>query len=91
MDDGRIRTHHDNTNITPDVDDDVPYNPFLPQAPEHFTVVEVDAPDCPLTREQVVYLDAQLAERTNTHSRSLESFRLRWITALELCIQMFVV
>jgi hypothetical protein len=93
LNDTRIRDHHDNANGEPnlDMDDDTAFNPFLSQAaPDEFSEVVVDEPNCPLTREQVANLDTQLANHVSFQSRSLESYRLRWITALNLCIQMFV-
>ena len=59
--DPQIRTHHNNANLehSDDIDDQtVPNTSSL--RPERFSVVEVDSPNCPLTPEQVHWLDSQL-------------------------------
>jgi len=93
LDDRQIREHHDEAN-TPETgleaDDDVVDNPFDRHVPEHLAVVEVEEPNCPLSIEQVDFLDAQLVHNDWWKSRSVESYRLRWITALQICRNMYV-
>jgi hypothetical protein len=93
LNDVQICRHHDaeNNEDLCDIEDNIPYNPFLPQAPNHFTIVEVDEVNSPLTPEQIQYLDAQLTFRVPTHSRSIEAYHLRWDTALQLCMHMYFV
>ena len=93
LDDQQIRNHHDNTNaIQLGADDETlaDYHPFGTRRPEHFSVVEVEEPNCPMTPEQVFYLDSQLATYEFAQNRTIESYRLQWIAALALCAEMFV-
>jgi len=81
LEEERIRAHHDEFNQDP-----VANNPFMTHEPEHLSHVEVKAPTCPLTDEQLEHLDSQL---NVTHTHSIAGHRLRWITALRICQQMF--
>jgi len=78
LDDREIRGHHNaqNNEDLPDAEDDIPYNPFRPQAPDHFSVVEVNEVNAPLTPEQIQYLDTQLVILVPTQSRSIEAYGL---------------
>jgi hypothetical protein len=93
LEDRQIRGHHDEAN-TPEtgleVGDDMADNPFERHVPEHLAVVEVEEPNCPLSVEQVNFLDNQLDHHGLWGSRSVESYRLRWITALQICRNMYI-
>jgi hypothetical protein len=96
LDNQEIRNHHDYANppLAALLDDEivpVPHIPQVPNVPSHLAVVDFDEPNCPMTAEQVFYLDSQLATYDFAHSRTAESYRLRWITALALCREMFVI
>ena len=43
-------------------------------APANLAEVVVDEPDCPLTQEQVAYLDAQLEMQSLWGSRTLQGY-----------------
>jgi hypothetical protein len=89
--DNRIRRHHDAANPADSevhLDDNLADNPFEPQVPENLANVEVEGPACPLTVEQIQVLDAgpEMWE-----GRSMNSYRLRWKKAFEVCRHMYVV
>jgi hypothetical protein len=93
MGDPQIRTHHNNANLehSDDIDDQtLPVsNTSSSLRPERFSVVEVESPNCPLTPEQVHWLDSQLLSYPFSEIRTVEAYRLRWITALALCLEIF--
>jgi hypothetical protein len=47
--------------------------------------VDVAKPDCPLTPQQVQYLDSQLDMLLYQHNGSMEMRRLVWISGLNIC------
>lgn len=91
--DQQIRTHHDNANLehSDDIDDHttVLNTSSLTLRPERFSVVEVESPNCLLTPEQIHWVDSQLASYPFSEIRTTEAYRLRWITALALCLEIF--
>lgn len=60
------------------------HNPFAPGI-QDLSDVPCDAPDCPFTPEQVVYLDQALTAAVDTVSRSMEVRKVVWRTAFEIC------
>ena len=89
--DPQIRNHHNTANLehSDDIDDQTVRSVPNTSRPERFSVVEVDSPNCPLTLEQVHWLDSQLLSYPFSEIRTIEAYRLRWITALALCIEIF--
>jgi hypothetical protein len=87
LDDPQIQAHHLTTNY--DIDDQI-HIPLPQNTPEHFAIVEVNKPNCPLTAKQIFYLDSQLATHGSINSHTVKAYRLRWISALALCMEMFV-
>jgi len=84
LDDHRIRAHHDHANGHDDFDlADAPYSQ---QIPENLSNIEINEPHCPLTPEQVQFLDSRL----EFHGRSMEACRILWISALEICRSMYM-
>jgi hypothetical protein len=91
LDDPQIRNHHDEANVVEGgIDDDIAANPFELHEPATFSHVEVEEPNCPFSVEQVQFLDSQLASQGLWGSRSVEAYRLRWITGLEISKRMFM-
>jgi hypothetical protein len=90
LDDPQIRAHHDaNSGVEVGVDDQA-HIPLVENAPERFSIVEVDEPNCPLSPEQIFFLDSQLSTHSFMNTRSIEAYRLRWVTALALFSEMYV-
>lgn len=88
IDDPRILQHHYEHN-TADAADQSSNNPFITYEPNNLSNVEVPEAGCPLTQEQVAFLDHQLNSSPLTRSRSMEARREVWIMALQLCRAMF--
>jgi hypothetical protein len=92
--DAHIRAHHDAANhAVEEVDgvaDDRVDEAVAVHAPANLAEVVVDEPDCPLTREQVAYLDAQLEMQSLWDSRTLQGYRLRWSAGFDVCRSMGV-
>ncbi|KAJ6459367.1 hypothetical protein C8R47DRAFT_987469 [Mycena vitilis] len=63
-------------------------NPFAPGV-EALSHVPCDAPDCPLSPEEVQHLDHRLAAEVDLHSRSMHVRRLVWITAMQICSELY--
>ncbi|KAF8808690.1 hypothetical protein BYT27DRAFT_6544524 [Phlegmacium glaucopus] len=57
--------------------------------PERFSVVEVESPNCPLTPEQVHWVDSQLLSYPFSEIHTMEAYHLQWITALALYLEIF--
>src|ERR1700675_110756 len=88
LDDAHIRAHHDEANdIGVDFEDDMADNPFFSHSPDKFSHIVVEVPNCPMTDEQVDFLDSELSQHSFSESRTVESYRLLWIAALQLCRQ----
>lgn len=91
LDNSQIRAHHDEANgIGADLEDDMADNPFFSHGPDKFSHIVVEIPNCPMTDEQVDFLDSELSQHVFSKSRTEDSYRLLWINALQLCRQMFV-
>lgn len=84
-DDDRILNHHNHANPADNQSD----NPFAagshrPTA-DHITRVNVVEPGCPLTVEQLEYLNSQLDVLPYIDDHSMDSRRLIWISGLNIC------
>lgn len=84
-DDDHILEHHRQANHNDNPGD----NPFMSNQPERMTRVDVDEPGCPLTEEQIIYLNSQLNSLPYIHTRNMDSYKLIWISALRICEHMF--
>jgi hypothetical protein len=92
LDDTQIRAHHDEANdFGLDLEDDVADNPSFSHGPDKLSHVVVEVPNCPMTDEQVDFLDSEVSQHEFFKSRTVEAYRLCWITALQLCRQIFVI
>jgi hypothetical protein len=80
LDDERVRNHHDEANPND------AGNHFEVNEPERLNNVEVHGPECPLSQEQLDYLNARVDV---IPGRSMEAHRLRWIAGLRACQEMF--
>ena len=80
LDDEHVRNHHNEANPND------AGNPFEINEPEHLNNVEVNGPECPLSQEQLDYLNAHVDV---IPGRSMEAHRLRWIAGLRACQEMF--
>ncbi|KAK7051234.1 hypothetical protein VNI00_004734 [Paramarasmius palmivorus] len=87
MDDSAILSHHNQHN-PPDSEDST--NPFSTHRPEHFSHVEVEGPDCPLSDEHILQLDAYLSSLPYFNNLDLDSARLQWNAALAFCQNLFM-
>ena len=88
-DDDRILNHHNHANPADNQGD----NPFAagshcPNA-DNITHVNVLEPGCPLTLEQLEYLNSQREALPYIHDHSMESHRLIWISGLNICEYLF--
>lgn len=91
LEDQQIRSHHDEANVPEDItDDSLATNPFEHTRPDHLSHVEVEEANCPLSEEQLNFLQVQLEGQTFWQSSTPESYRLRWIIGLDICRKMFV-
>lgn len=63
-------------------------NPFT-NAPATAAHVECLPPNCPFTEDQVHWLDSSLRTRVDVSSRVMQTRRLVWMEALELCQQLY--
>ena len=61
---------------------------FTPHHPRTFSVVDVIAPNCPLTGPELAYFEHLLEVRVDRFSQSMISRRAVWKTALGLCIDL---
>lgn len=78
----RILAHHDEAN-EPDI---LAGNPFVAHDPEEYSIVEVDAPGCPLTEDELHTLDMHLGQFPRTSKT--EDFRRLWVEGLSKCAQL---
>ena len=69
-DNDQILDHHQLANI----DDNPDQNPFVSHCPEQMTQVDVDEPGCPLTKEQILYLNSQLNSLPFIHTCNMDSY-----------------
>jgi hypothetical protein len=84
-DDDNILEHHQQANRFDNPGD----NPFMSNRPERMTRVDVDEPGCPLTEDQIIYLNSELNSLPYIHARDMNTYRLIWISALRICEHMF--
>ena len=84
-DNDQILNHYCQSNL----EDNPNQNLFISHRPERLTHVYVDEPGCPLTEEQIIYLNSQLNSLPYIHSRNMDSYRLIWIFALRICEVIF--
>ncbi|KAG1889549.1 hypothetical protein F4604DRAFT_1915415 [Suillus subluteus] len=85
IDDRRVIDHHDANSE----EDELGENPFVTHRPQQFSEVVVPEADSPFSLEQVQFLGIQLEALIPVHSRSMESRRLIWSTALQICRHSF--
>lgn len=85
IDDPHILQHHRQYNGA----DQSGNNPFVTHEPLNLSNVNVPEAGCPLTQEQVVFLDHQLNSSPFIRSRSMEARREVWILALQICMAIF--
>ncbi|KAL0061141.1 hypothetical protein AAF712_012061 [Marasmius tenuissimus] len=78
MDDPAIVSHHNDSNL-PDSDD--ASNPFSTHLPDHFSHVEVESPNCPLSEEQLENLTTSLQSFPWYWNKDMDSRRLVWQAA----------
>ncbi|KAJ7200098.1 hypothetical protein GGX14DRAFT_372433 [Mycena pura] len=86
--DADIIAHHTEHNADEQVSLDDLYNPFSNDGPHQLSHVEVAGPLCPFTPEEVVLVDAHIAQYPPTRSMNIR--RGYWIDALEFCKQLYV-
>ena len=86
-DNDHILDHHRQANNDNDQDE----NPFMSHQPERMTGVDVDEPGCPLTEEQINYINSELNNLPYIHLRTMDSYRLVWISALRICEHFFLI
>ncbi|KAJ8079861.1 hypothetical protein PM082_016686 [Marasmius tenuissimus] len=80
MEDPAVLAHHNNSNL---MDSEDSTNPFTTHIPDHFSHVEVQSPDCPLTTDQLQLLHSHLDSLPFASNRDMDSRRLLWIEAFE--------
>ena len=89
LNNNRILHHHQQENVPDTVGHD---NPFITHQPHEDQLAQVIVPEagCPLSVDQLHYLNAQLDAQPDVESKSMHSRHLLWIVARDLCSQMFV-
>ena len=80
--DAQIQQHHNAENQAPAYVDN---NPFTTQTPTHLNHVEVEVPNSPYAPKQLSYLQNELRSLPFFGSRSMDDYRLLWITGLHIC------
>ena len=85
IDNRRIMEHHNQQRNRLDSG----HNPFVTHQPERFTEVLVPEANCPLTINELHWLDGQLEALPYFRSESMDARRLLWVAALDICRQMF--
>ena len=80
--DAQIQAHHNAENRIPAYAD---INPFTTQTHTHLNHVEVEVPNSPYAPEQLNYLQNELRSLPFFGSRSMDDYRLLWITGLQIC------
>ena len=60
-------------------------NPFADHAPERFSQVQCEPPNCPLVPAEVQHLDMSLDLEFDTVTKSMEIRKMIWDRALSLC------
>jgi hypothetical protein len=84
-DDDGILNHHNHANI-PDNQGDNPFS-ITTHRPSADTLTRVDVipPGCPLTADQIGFLDSQLALLPYFDDQNMDMRRLVWISGLNIC------
>jgi hypothetical protein len=90
LDNPQIRAHHEAANGIKNIDDqdiadDMGDGDCGIDVPNNLADIRVEEPVCPLTAEQVGYLDAQLDMQALWQSRTVGGYRLRWRIAFDVC------
>ncbi|KAG2030464.1 hypothetical protein BDR03DRAFT_936647 [Suillus americanus] len=85
FDEDHVRQHHKAANGVDETAD----NPFVVHPPQQLSDVQVPEANCPLTDAQIHDLDNQLTLLPHYSSYSMDSCRLLWIDALQICCNMF--
>ena len=90
LEDARILHHHEQENVPDALGNN---NPFMTHRPHEDQLARVIVPEagCPLSAEQLHFLNAQLDAHPEVLSRSMHSRRSLWIMALNLCSHMFAI
>lgn len=89
IDDYHILAHHDAANA--EDTDNYPVDIAVEhRVPHHLANVEVVEPTCPLTEEQVLFIDARIHDQGLWQLHTTESYQLCWRTALEECQCMYI-
>ena len=86
MNDRVLMEHHNTHNadsMPPTLNGLHPFAPF--SAPNQFSTVVCDDPDCPLTVEQCLALDSYLSTHFDLTLRDMGVRRYIWVAALEFC------
>ncbi|KAJ7184071.1 hypothetical protein C8R46DRAFT_1158520 [Mycena filopes] len=84
-----IMAHHAEFNGDQESNPDDLENPFSNDGPHRLSHVEVVAPLCPFTIDQVETLNAYLAQSLHSESRNMNSRRAVWTSALEFCRELY--
>jgi len=79
--DQHIQAHHMEGNPP----DHLSHNPFVAYRPEHFNMVEVEEPNCPLSTPQLAILQQHIVHLPNSTMTERE---IVWIEALQICTQL---
>lgn len=85
FDEDNVRQHHNEANSVDETAD----NPFVIHPPQQLSDVQVPEAHRPLTDAQICDLDNQLTLLPHYLSYSMDSCRLLWIDALQICCNMF--
>ena len=81
-DDHQIRDHNADENPS----DHLENNPFVAHWPEQHSVVEVEAPDCPLNAQQLSFLDSSIQGLT---VETMDERSMLWVEELGICRDSF--
>ncbi|KAG1901613.1 uncharacterized protein F5891DRAFT_950393 [Suillus fuscotomentosus] len=82
FEDHHLHSHHASENPP----DHLAHNPFVAHWPEQHNVVEVEEPDCPLTAQQLEYLNTYIQDLSID---TMEQRHALWVTALQVCHDIF--
>ena len=78
----QVLSHHNEANVV----DHLSHNPFVTYEPEHLNDIQVDEPGCPLSVHQLGLLHEGL--RPYPSNGTMESRKIQWVRALDICIQL---
>lgn len=82
FEDHQLHNHHASENPP----DHLAHNPFVAHWPQQHNVVEVEEPDCPLTAQQLEYLNAYTQDFLID---TMEQRHTLWVAALQVCRDIF--